>query len=906
VETSPHTKSDRWQRIEELFNKALDLEADARSAFLSEACGSDLVLKREVESLLAHVEKGLDPLERPVHEAARQVVAESTTARLGRGTRLGYYRLSHMLGAGGMGEVYLAEDTRLNRKVALKTLRPELTSDDIGLKRFEREARAVSALNHPNILTVYEFGYVDGIHFLAAEFVDGSTLRQKLKNGRLGFNEVIDIAVQLCNALAAAHSSGVVHRDLKPENVILRPDGVIKVVDFGIAKLSRSPTAQQEDQTAPRLQSSYTQVGAVLGTAKYMSPEQARGTVLDARSDIFTLGAVIYEMVTGKAPFEGETDSDLIAEILKGDPPALAVLAPGVPAEFERIVGKAMRKNCADRYQTINDLLHDLQNLKSEIEFQSKLHRSVAMVDIPSKWLLPRMTPVSRRRVLVFAVLLLALVFALVYFGGYFGWRRGQTGTFAAKPHSLAVLPFRNVRQDPASDFLGFSLADAVITKLGYLGALTVRPSSAVEKYRNQIIDPRRIASDLKVDMLLTGSFIKDGDVLRITAQLIDIKTEGLLWQDTIDVNYDKLLTVQDRVAQLIIKGLELKLSPAEAKHLKPDRPIDNLAYEFYLRGVDLYSIGNFAAAVRMLEKSASIEPNYGPTWAHLGRAYTANATLQFGGREQYSKAEAAYERAIALDPSLIEARVYMANLFTDTGRVEQAVPLMRAALQDSPNNAEAHWELGYAYRFGGMVKESIAESERARQLDPEVKINSSAMNSYFYAGDYNKFLSSLPNNDSAFIVFYRGLGEYYKNNREEALNSFDRAFELDPTLLPANVGKALSYAIRHENSRGLKLLHEVETKVDTRGVRDAESLYKLAQAYAVLGEKYSALRVLRQSILGGFFCYPYMLNDPLMQSLHTESEFQSLMNQARQRHKQFEARFFGVHTTAAEPKKLG
>jgi serine/threonine protein kinase/TolB-like protein len=899
VETAPYSKSDRWQRIEELFNRALDLEAAARSTFLDEVCAGDPALRDELESLLAHAEKELDALGRLVHQAATQILLES---RLARGTSLGYYRLSHVLGAGGMGEVYLAEDTRLNRKVALKTLRPELTSNQLGLKRFEREARTVSALNHPNILTVYEFGYVDGIHFLAAEYVEGPTLRQKLENGRLGFETALDIAIQLCSALAAAHSSGVVHRDLKPENVIIRPDGVVKVVDFGIAKLSRSLTARQEGQPLLGPQTTYTQVGSVLGTAKYMSPEQARGSVIDARSDIFALGAVIYEMLAGRAPFEGETESDLIAEILKGDPPSLAELAHDVSAQLERIISKAMRKRSEDRYQTVNDLLADLQNSKGEIEFQAKLNRSVAAAGIPSKWLLPRMAPVGRRRVVVFAAVLLVAAFVLAYFSNYFGLRREETGALAARPRSLAVLPFRNVRRDPAADFLGFSLADAVITKLGYLGALTVRPSSAVEKYRNQIIDPRQIASQLKIDMLLTGSFIKDEDVLRITAQLIDVKTEGMLWQDTIDVNYDKLLTVQDRVAQLIIRGLELKLSPAEIKHLKPDRPIGNLAYEFYLRGVDLYAVGNFSGAVKVLEKSASIEPNYGPTWAHLGRAYTANATLQFGGREQYTKAEAAYERAIALDPSLIEPRIYMANLFTDTGRVEQAVPLMRAALQDSPNNAEAHWELGYAYRFGGMLKESIAESERARQLDPEVKINSSAMNSYFYTGDYDKFLRSLPSNDSAFITFYRGLGEYYKNGREQALNSFDRAFDLDPSLLPANVGKALSYAIRNDNATGLKLLHEVETKIRTRGVRDAESLYKVAQAYAVLDEKYSALRVLRQTIEGGFFCYSYMLSDPLMRSLHKEAEFQMLMNQARQRHEQFKTRFFTAHTAVRTP----
>ena len=291
------------------------------------------------------------------------------------------------------------------------------------------------------------------------------------------------------------------------------------------------------------------------------------------------------------------------------------------------------------------------------------------------------------------------------------------------EPRSLAVLPFRNLKQDPKTDFLGFSLADEIITKLDYVNALTVRPSSSVDKYRNQIIDPKKVAADLNVDTLLTGSFIKDGDDLRITAQLVDVKPDKILWREAIDLKYDKLLTVQDRVAQQIIKQLELNLSPAEAANLKPEKPISTAAYEDYLRGIDLYSLNEFAAAIEMLEKATALEPNYAPAWAHLGRAYTTNASLQFGGREHYGKAQAAYEKAIALNPALVEPRIYMANLLTDTGRVEQAVPLLRSVLQDSPNNAEAHWELGYAYRFAGMLKESVAECEKARQNNPQVKI---------------------------------------------------------------------------------------------------------------------------------------------------------------------------------------
>jgi serine/threonine-protein kinase len=903
--------AERWRRIEELFHTALDLEPHARPAFLQEACGPDIELRHEVESLLDSAGKTMDFVPQAVLEVAHQMSAEGPRdadtgiqsrvfkATIAPGTPLAHYKVIALLGAGGMGEVYLAEDLRLRRKVALKMLAPELTGNEHGLQRFEQEARAASALNHPNILTVYEFGQADGLHFIASEFVQGTTLRQRLGSGRLELNAAIDIAIQIASALAAAHASGIVHRDIKPENVIVRSDGIVKVLDFGIAKLSPRRSGQALHRSASNVAVLTSEPGIVLGTPKYMSPEQARGIAVDARSDIFSLGSVIYEMVTGRAAFEGETSSDVIAEILKVEPLPPAELAPEVPAEVERIVIKALRKDRATRYQGVADLQVDLQDFKKEAEFQAKLQGPVRtppgkaasvrgnagralplpleQISSPrSSWLWP------------IAALLIALLVV-----GYFLVRKPHTSPAVKETRSLAILPFRNLNGDPQTDFLGFSLADEIITKLDYVNALTVRPSSSVDKYRNQVIDPKKVASDLNVDTLLTGSYMKDGDDLRITAQLVDVKPDKILWRESIDVKYDKLLTVQDRVAQQIVKQLELKLSPAEAANLKAERPINPAAYEAYLRGIDLYSLNEFTAAIEMLEKATALEPNYAPAWAHLGRAYTTNASLQFGGREHYEKAQAAYEKAVALNPALVEPRIYMANLLTDTGKVEQAVPLLRSVLQDSPNNAEAHWELGYAYRFAGMLKESVEECEKARQNNPKVKISSSAMNGYLYLGEYEKFLQSLPAGDSVYIQFYRGVAEYYMNHREQAARDFDSAYAKNPAVLPVNVGKALSYAIKHDNARGLKLLQQTEEKIEERGVSDAEGLYKVAQAYAVLGDKASALHMLRHSIAGGFFCYPYFERDPLLQNLRGEPEFQKLMDEAHRRHDQFKTTFF-------------
>jgi|CZLA01.1.fsa_nt_gi serine/threonine protein kinase len=899
------SSSDRWRQVEALFYEALELKPEARPEFLDKNCDGDAELRKEIETLLSSAEQPMDFLHQSVAEAAHQVVTDGRREMMAAGTQLAHYKIISMLGAGGMGEVYLAEDTRLRRKVALKMIAPELALDERGLRRFEHEAHAASALNHPNILTIYEFGQADGMRFIASEFIEGATVRQKMATGRLELNAAIDISIQMASALAAAHDCGIVHRDIKPENVIVRTDGIVKVLDFGIAKLGERRVGETIHRNGSTATSSISEPGMVLGTAKYMSPEQARGNEVDARSDIFSLGAVMYELVTGRAAFEGGTASDVIAEILKFEPPPPVEFAPDLPYEIERIVGKALRKDRETRYQSVRDLLIDLQDFKKEAEFQAKLQgaarpereqtgsgwrttaRGAPQARVSEQSTSPRTSRGSWWWGL--AVLLVAVVGTL----GYFSARKSNAPPTSARPRSLAVLPFRNLKQDPETDFLGFSLADEIITKLGYVNALTIRPSSSVDKYRNQIIDPKKVAADLNVDTLLTGSFIKDGDDLRITTQLIDVKPDKILWREAIDLKYDKLLTVQDRVSQQIIKELELNLSPAEAANLKAEKPISTLAYEYYLRGIDLYSLNEFAAAIEMLEKSTAIEPNYAPSWAHLGRAYTTNASLQFGGREDYSKAQAAYEKAIGLNPTLVEPRIYMANLLTDTGRVEQAVPLLRSALRDSPNNAEAHWELGYAYRFGGLLQESLAECEKARQNNPQVKINSSAMNSYLYLGEYEKFLQSMPANDSPYILFYHGFGEYYINNREQAARDFDRAYERDPSLLPATVGKALSYSIKHDNARGLKLLEQTEIKIEERGVSDAEGMYKVAQAYAVLGDKASALHMLRHSIAGGFFCYPYFVRDPLLQSLRDEPEFQTLMSQALHRHEQFKATFF-------------
>jgi DNA-binding winged helix-turn-helix (wHTH) protein/TolB-like protein/Flp pilus assembly protein TadD len=502
---------------------------------------------------------------------------------------------------------------------------------------------------------------------------------------------------------------------------------------------------------------------------------------------------------------------------------------------------------------------------------------------------LPGRAPANRKAMILAVAVAVGAIAAAAYF---LFFRPASSERKTSQPRYLAILPFRNLKPDKETDFLGSSLAEATTTKLRYVGSLIVRPSAYVEKYRGEDVDPKKAASELNVDTLMTGTYLKEGSSLTVTVQLIDVSKGEVLSSFPFETKFDKLIAVQDKVAQNIIDQLHVKLTDVEAERFGQKGTENPRAYEYFLHGTDMYSRNEFLEAVPMLEKAVELDPNFAIAWAHLGRAYNACASFNLRGRSHHLKAQAAYEQSIALNPSLIEATIFMANLLTDTNRAEQAVPMLRKLLDDNPNIAEARWELGYAYRFAGMLSESIEQCERARAIDPNVKINSSAFNSYLYTGQYEKFINSLPaGEDSAFVVFYRGLGNYYLKNFEQAARDFDRAYEMYPQLYN-RVGKALSYSIKNEKPVALDIVRDVEREIEQSGVGDAEGIYKVAQAYAALGDKESALRVLRRSIERGFFCFDYFKNDPMLASLRSEHAFDELIEIARNRHERFKRTF--------------
>jgi DNA-binding winged helix-turn-helix (wHTH) protein/TolB-like protein len=491
-----------------------------------------------------------------------------------------------------------------------------------------------------------------------------------------------------------------------------------------------------------------------------------------------------------------------------------------------------------------------------------------------------------RRAVAWFA---LAGVVAVSLGGAYFlASRSKRPDSQAGHTRALAVLPFRDLKPGVDTQFLSYSLADAIINRLGYFPQMVVRPSSYVAKYRGSDTDPRVVARELHADAILTGNYIHEGDRLRVSAELVDVAKVEVLWRDTIDVPYGELLTIQDRVAENVARGMTLQILPQTVSHLNETAPKNPRAYEYFLRGRDFGPPNNYRYSITMMEKSVELDPNYAPAWMELGVAYGGHADWEGGGELFRTKSQAAFDKALGLDPQLPVARALMAIQMIEHGDPAKGLLTLREELRLNPNEATAHWWLTEAYLYGGMLPESIAEGELALQLDPFVN-NGSTLNSYLHAGDYQKFLATLPEGESARTTFYRGLCYLYMHDPTHARIEFERSYTLDPSLLHAKYGKAFIYAIRNQPQEGRIYLRELEK---TSPTTDGEMLYKMAQAFATLGDTPSALRLLRETIDHNFNCHACFVRDPLLISLHGESQFAELMNLARDRSEEFKRKY--------------
>ena len=777
---------------------------------------------------------------------------------------ISHYRILQKLGAGGMGEVYLAEDSRLGRKVALKILSADLTKNEDRVRRFEQEARAASALTHPNIITIFDIGKEDSTHFIATEYIEGPTLRSVLARSRMKLGEVLDISLQTTAALAAAHSAGIIHRDIKPENIMVRPDGLVKVLDFGLAKLIEAQ-APSTDSGARTIAKANTDPGTVMGTAAYMSPEQARGQKVDARTDIFSLGVVIYEMIAGRPPFEGETASHLIVSILEKEPPPLMRSAPDAPSELERIVTKALAKDKDERYQTVKDLLIDLKRLKQRRDLDAEIERSIspdtlsrptvatssgpaaAITAAPSATssgdVAARTTSSAEYLVtgikqhkpgVVSAAILVVAIATLVYF-----FYAASSGAI----NSIAVLPLANAGGDPNLEYVSDGVSESLINSLSQLQRLRVTARSTAFRYKGREVDPQQVGRELNVRAVLMGRVRQVGDTLNIQVDLVDATTGAQLWGEEYNRKLSDILAVKQDISREITEKLRLRLTGDEQKQITRRDTTNAEAYQSYLRGRFHWNKrrgDELNKAIEEFQHAIERDPNYALAYAGLADCYML--LEQYAGipwSEKAPNAKAAAERALAIDDSLAEAHTSLAFYYRMSWRWAESEKEFKKAISLNPNYPTAHHWYEILLRSVGRLDEALAEIKRAQELDPlspVLEVNIGAV--YVMKGDLDSAMERsrrLVALDPNFPLAHQISGSVYLKQRRyaEAIAEFQQNVANDRSAYSLSyLGHA--YAMAGRRDEALAVMKELDGKYNKR-----ESLAQYqAAVYAGLGDK--------------------------------------------------------------------
>jgi len=720
--------AEREKEITSIFHSAIARKPHERAAFLDEVCAGDLSLRHEVEELIKSHQSAGSFIASPAYERGAELLAvEGSFA----GRSLGQYRLVSLLGSGGMGEVYLAEDTRLDRKVALKILPVEISMDAERMRRFVREAKSASALNHPNIITIHEIGDADNTHFIATEYIEGQTLREWLRDTQVDLKAALEIAIQIVGALDAAHRAGIIHRDVKPENVMVRPDGLVKLLDFGIAKLTEQQlVSSSEAATAIKSQ---TTPGMVIGTAAYMSPEQARGNAIDARTDIFSFGVVLYEMLAGEAPFKGENALDVIGAVLNKEPPPLSQLLSDVPTEIERIINKSLRKNRDERYQTAKDLLLDLKESKQDLEFRNKFERTNptrlnerAESTINS----PHTTSSAeyivsgiRRHKPAFAVGLGLLVLIGIVAGYWFLHQGPQRNS---QIDSIAVLPFVNEGGNADVEYLSDGMTESLIGSLSQLPNLNVKARASVFRYKGKAVAPKQIGQELNVQAVLIGRVLQRGSDLTLYVELIEAATENVLWKTDYNRPLTSIVALQSEIARDVSSRLKAKLSGADERQLSKTYTENPQAYQLYLKGLYQWNKrtpDSLMQALSLFQQAIDQDPGYAKAYAGLALTYIVlddNTSMTPGEMaEAHLKAKAAAVKALEFDNSLAEPHAVLGSCKGYDWDFAGAEAEFKRAIELNPNFATGYQWYSELLAKLGRYDEAIATVKRAYELDP-------------------------------------------------------------------------------------------------------------------------------------------------------------------------------------------
>jgi eukaryotic-like serine/threonine-protein kinase len=852
----------RFQTIEEIFRAALDQEPDQIGAFLDTACEGDELLRRKVEALLASRQRVGSFIETSAVGVATKII-ENGQADLLVGQTFGHYKISKRIGSGGMGEVYLATDMTAGRKAALKLLPMRFTGDAERLKRFQQEAHAVVALNHPNILTVYEIGEDHSIHYIASELIEGETLRQRLTRGRMQLSEVVDIAIQVASALAAAHDTGIVHRDIKPENIMLRPDGYVKVLDFGIAKLAESAFAEATADGAEAMTLAETNLGSILGTVRYMSPEQACGAHVDKSTDIWSLGVVLYEMVTGNAPFIGDTPREAMSSILEAEPPPLTHYIAHPSAELQQIISKTLRKNREERYHSAHELLEALKYLRHKLEFEAELERSTVA---PSRLRWTR-SPTA----LVLVLLVAALALAVPFY-----WHRNLT-TSSPPEKSIAVLPFVDLSQAKDQEYFCDGISEEILDTLAKVDGLRVvgRTSSFSFKGRNANVS--EVGKKLNVENVLEGSLRRDGNRVRITAELINARNGFHLWSETYERELQGVFALQDEITRSIVNALKVKLAISLPVHEQRNTE----AYDLYLQGLffsNKSSEADLRRALNFFQGALEKDPTFSRAWTGIAKVWYFLADVYVKPLEAYPASKEAALKAIALDEKDAEAHCYL----SEAKRVldwdlEGADAELKRALELDLNSAPAHFFLSLLPLFRGEVQEGLRLVMEAEKLDPVSPIISYVATAAYLANDHiddainegQRTLLLDPNYfylDSNLAAAYRE-----KGNFTDAIALYTKAEET--THLPSS-GLAITYARMGQQMEARNILAQLLQAREKRYV----SAPVIAAVYVALGDKEEAFRWLERAFAEHSGILQWIAFLPEFRPLHSDARFPRLL----------------------------
>ena len=767
-----------------------------------------------------------------------------------------------------MGVVYEAEDLKLGRHVALKFIPENLAGDPKSLERFTREARAASLLNHPNICTIHGIEDSNGHPFIVMERLEGESLKQHIAGHPMPIEKVLDVGVQVADALMASHAKNIVHRDIKPANIFLTPSGQVKVLDFGLAKLVHNLGTEEDAGT----DNSLTAIGVIPGTAVYMSPEQARSETVDARADLFSFGVVLYEMSTGKKPFTGANSLVTLDAVLHAKPTPPHDLNPKIPIELEGIIGKAMEKDRNHRYQSAAEMKSDLALLKRETESgQVKSAPSTARLRAATKTF-GRQSRLQTYLLLGTAALLLTVLAAV----GAWWFKRRELAN-AEQRNAIAVLPLQNMNGDFNVDYLRFALADELTSVLTYSRTLEVRPSSVTRKYVALDLDPQKVGQQLRVGRILTGSFRKQGDQILVTLEAIDVPTNRLLWQTTVSEKADNLIGLQEQLTTQVQHGLLPILGSEGAVEGAASRPKNQQAYDFYLRSVAVpHDPAPNKEAIKMLEWAVGIDPTYAPAWEALGQRYYFDSLYGGGGEEMFQRSNSAYERAISLDPNRVLAASSLITNRVERGELGRAYDAATDLVRRRPQSADARFALAYVLRYAGILDRSTEECNAARQLDPGNFNFRSCAWSFLEMGKTDRAMDFVHldagSEWAAWVTPYIYLAEGNVGEAHNAAQSMGKAPSYHRELMeactasprPADLGR---------------IVRESESAVMMEP--DAEAWYHVGALMAACGQNEPALRLLKAAVEQNYCAYGALLDDPLLKDLRKETAFNQVLTQA-------------------------